>query len=169
MGGAPHNNEEFNKIRFSKIEQFLLIGNQLNFFIEPKNFETLSDVTPENKIYNKLKHIIGSDKENFKIKISLVKEFFMESPNYKIFIEMLAKFINIEFCIEMIHSNSSGFDVIGDIDSISYDFDKFDGIKYISGLNHEYLSPIITSFNDTYTSYEYYLTLDTNIFRRNST
>ena len=86
----------------------------------------------------------------------------MDNPNYKIFIEMLARFINTDYFIRMIDSKSTDFDSIIYINPALYKIETYDGIEYITALTQEYLSHIITSFNDT--SNKYYLTLDTKIY-----
>ena len=184
-GGEPTTEEkEQHKRRFNKIKQFLLIGNERNFFIKHQNFETPLDDPNENVIYNNLKDIIGSDTENSIKKINVHfkdiskfrlydddGEFFMNSPNYIYIIKMLANFIDKNFCISMIRSKSAGFNSIYDMNTsntnkdypILHKIESSGIIQYIIEEHSNYLSPIITSFNDII--YKYYLTLDTNIFR----
>lgn len=176
-GGTPNREEmEQHERRFNKIKQFLLMGNMYNFFIKPENFKTLSDDTHINIIYNKLKDIIGSDTKNFINKIdqhfkdiNIFRlydddgEFNMNSPNYMYIIKMLAEFIDKDSCIQKIHSKSTGFNSIVDINPNYHNIRDSGNIRYITEIYSDYLSQIITSFNDI--SYKYYLTLDANIFR----
>ena len=178
MGGGEPTIKQKNEHekRFNEIKQFLLQCKERNFFIKHDNFKTPLNDTNENKIYNKLKDIIGSDYENYEIKINqhfgdISKfrlyddegEFFMNSPNYIYIITMLANFIDKDSCIHMIHSKSHGFDSINNINSNTH-IKNAGIIQYIIDEHNNYLSPIITSFNNGI--YIYYLTLDTNIFKR---